>query len=102
VGDRKRTLRRYLSIHAARPPRWFTVIARSATTFSVLAWIRGVEASPRQAALYATKAADLQAANHTAIRAESAESLGSLIEKVVLTPIPRLTAWPSNCTAIWR
>ncbi|HTJ91046.1 MAG TPA: hypothetical protein VL356_12820 [Acidocella sp.] len=42
---------------------------------------------PNAAALYAAKVADLQAAlNDTAIRAEAAESLGSLIEKVVLTP----------------
>jgi hypothetical protein len=41
---------------------------------------------PSAAALYAAKVADLQAAlSDAAIRAEAAESLGSLIEKVVLT-----------------
>ena len=46
-----------------------------------------VRLHPNAAALYAAKVADLQAAlNDAAIRAEAAESLGSLIEKVVLTP----------------
>jgi site-specific DNA recombinase len=46
-----------------------------------------VRLHPNAAALYAAKVADLQAAlNDAAIRAEAAEAIGGLIEKVVLTP----------------
>ena len=63
-----------------------------------------VRLHPNAAALYAAKVADLQAAlNDAAIRAEAAETLGSLIEKVMLTPtMPPQMAWPLNCTVIWR
>jgi hypothetical protein len=46
-----------------------------------------VRLHPNAAALYAAKVANLQASlNDETIRAEAAESLGKLIEKVVLTP----------------
>ena len=46
-----------------------------------------VRLHPNAAALYAAKVANLQASlNDETIRAEAAESLGNLIEKVVLTP----------------
>ncbi len=46
-----------------------------------------VQLHPNAAALYAAKVADLQASlNNEAIRSEAAETLASLIERVVLTP----------------